>query len=251
MDTINVYPDYELALISKIRQEFQDNGIILNIQPFDIVVEAEINNNFSNVSFQFGMRQNMRPLETALGDNDGFVMTKMALGIYKENNALTGDYDRGGNSQPFYYPDENVFGVAATAANVSEADALEALYKGTLTARADQKEVLLELPTYRFRKVPRTQAITTTPFTKPSYEGEQFERMFITTLWEGKKTNKWTFNVATGADTVQAGGATDQQNVLQFIFSGYIIRDFCEAVTFQEFRQKMPFITSMMSQALK
>lgn len=247
-DTIvNVMPNYELGIISQIRKEFQSAGVILNIQPYDIVIETLVNNNFSGFTYEMGTRRNMRPLETELGDNDGFIMTHMAIGIYKENNALTGNFERGGNSQPFYYPDENLFSVAATAVNVSEADALEANYKGILTAKADQKEVLLELPTYRFRKVPRTQLVTAAPLAKPSYNGEQFEEMYLPIIWEGKKTNRWTFAPAAQADLAQAGGAANTQNVLQIIKRGYIIRDFCEPLTLQEARQKMPTVYQMLA----
>jgi len=244
---VNVMPNYELGLISQIRKEFQAAGVILNIQPYDIVVETLVNNNFAGFTYEMGVRRNMRPLETALGDNDGFIMTHMAIGLYKEDNTLAGNFKRGGNSQPFYYPDAYLFSVAATDVNVSESDALEANYKGMLTAKADQKEVLLELPTYRFRKVPRTQLVTAAPVAKPSYFGEQFEEMFLPIIWEGKKTNRWTFAPAAQADLAQAGGAANTQNVLQIIKRGYIIRDFCESITLQEFRKQMPTVYQMLA----
>ena len=112
---------------------------------------------------------------------------------------------------------------------------MEALYKGSLEAKADQSEVLLSLLTRRFRKVPYFQASATT---KPSYVGQQYEKMHIPILFDGNKTNKFIFTAADGADLVKAAGAAGTQNVLFFVHRGYIIRDWSEAATIEMLRRR-------------
>lgn len=237
MNQVNIYPSHDAKAIKTLHDLLTagDPNLELNIQPYDIVVEKVLRASDAAFKFKLGERKNMRPLETALGKNDSFLMTHMALGIYKETPPDTPqNYEYGGNAQPLYFPDANVFTAAATTTAVSEADALEALYKGEITAKADQDEVLLSLQTYRFRKVPYFQTSATT---KASYVGQQFQKMYIPILFDGDKTNTFDFSPAESADLVQIAG-TSGTNVLQPILRGYIVRDWAQSATIMQLRKR-------------
>lgn len=230
MSNTYISTDKQSTLISKLRQKFGDKA---NIQPSNIRLEKVLANSDVSTVFELGKRANMRPLETQLQDNDIFICTHMAIGLYKEDNALTGNFQRGGNASIYYYPDTIVFNTAATAVNVSEAAALEAIYNGNFGIKADTYEVVYACDTQRFRKVPRTQPATGG---QASYTGEQYEAFALPVMFEGKKMNSIDFKCAKSADTVQAGGAANTTNVLVFILQGFLVRNASEAISAQELR---------------
>ena len=233
---VNIIADREVAMMAKLQAHFaRKNMRNVKIQPFEIRVEKQLTANDTNFLYKLAQRSNQTNRENYLSDNDGFVMLGMSIGIIKVPTNLTGAFDRGGNVSILNYPDPNLFNAAATAANVSEANALEAIYNGYLTAKSDTEEVLYQLETARFRKVPYFQWSSTT---RPSYDGQQYQPVPMPIIFEGKKTNEFNLYFAPGADTVQINGADAEVSVnrLVILHRGLVIRNQSEPATYDELR---------------
>lgn len=240
VQNINISTIYDMSVISKMKEFMKSKkNERLNIQPFFIVVEKLLTSGISSFRYKLGERSNQRELETFLSDNDAFVMTHHAIGLYKEvepNPDAVSSSALGGNSFPLYYPDLVNFPTPATATNVSEAAALEAIYKGFTTAKADQDEVILRLDHYKTRSVPDTQYVAGT--TLPSHRGLQFQPLYLPVIFDGNKENNFTFDLAPQADTVQIAGATGTRNVVQILHFGYLVRDYTESATIQQLKKR-------------
>jgi len=238
---INIGLDREAAMLARLRQLLISKGIYANIQPFEIRVEKAISSGDVSFTYELARRANMTPRENYLVDNDAFVMLSMAIGIFKEDNSQTGNFSRGGNTFPLYYPDVNFFNTAGTGVNVSEAAALESIYNGFVTAKSDVTEVLFRLNTERFRKAPRTQYTVGAagfPATLPNYEGEQYQDVPMPALFEGKNDNQFSLKIAQKSDTVLINGddQSEFQNYIVIQHRGLVIRQYSEPTTIQEIR---------------
>lgn len=241
MMTMNVSQEFDSIIIAKLREQLETGDEKLNIQPYEVVVEKEVSNNNLDLKYDLGERRNMRPLETALGNNDVFILTHIALGIYKEpvlSDGSASPANASGNAVLFHFPDPNMFDAPATTTSLSEASCLEALYNGSMECKADQDEILLELKLRRFRKVPYFQYSPGPPVTLPSYEGQEYQKMHIPVLFDGNKSNRFVIAPAQGADMSQAAGLSNGKNVVQVRHRGYIIRDFAESATIEMIKRQ-------------
>jgi hypothetical protein len=166
-------------------------------------------------------------------------MLYYAVGLINVNQVPTGNFDRAGNAPIILFPDPNLFYAPATAANVSEWEALEAIYNGFLKANSDIEEVIYRLELNRFRKVPRTQWGATT---RPSYTGEQYEPVPMPIIFQGNKINDFTLTFSPGADTFQINGdptvtPPTSINKLVVLHRGLVVRNLTEASTITQLRQ--------------
>jgi hypothetical protein len=254
---INIGLNAEAAMIARIRKLLISKGIYANIQPFEIRVEFELQGSESSFNWELARRSNQTPRENYLIDNDAFILMSMGIGMFKANNVPTGNFDRGGNTYPLFFPDQNVFAQPATAVNVSEAEALEAVYNGFLKVNQDVNEVLFRLNTERFRITPETQTNTVgpLPITKPNYMGEQYVNIPVPTLFEGKSDNTFRLELAPKADTTLLNGdpeTTSTQNFLVILHRGIVIRQYSEPTTIQEIRNSgLVAMTKQQIQAMR
>ncbi len=242
METLNIYAGQnpEVQMTERLRALFVDPKIKANIQPFEMQKSKAIGSSDLDFDFKLGQdRGETNVLDNSLSDNDAFVLVSMAIGLAKVDNDFSASFERIGNVYPVFYPDPNIFDGAATGANVSEASALESVYRGFLKAQSDVNEVLFRLNTERFRKVARTQQNTDPnfPLTTNNYFGQQYEELSLPVLFEGQSSNEFQFKAAPKSDKVQANGEDDtKQNYLIFFLRGVIIRQYATPATIQEIR---------------
>jgi hypothetical protein len=231
--SVNIHVSHDSAVFAKLRQRF---GTKANIQPTQLRLEKVVASGDVNETFTLSAESAMtrRPTERFLSTNDVFVCTHMSVGLYKELT-LTGTAQRAGNAAILYYPDKTVFNTAATAANVSEADALEAIYNGTISLKSNSYEVIDSQDVLRYRSAPITQVAAATQASSGSFHGEQRVPFHAPILFGGNKRNEITLKQAQGADTVQIGGAADVgKNVYVLLMYGYVVRNAAESLTLAE-----------------
>jgi len=235
---VDIYMNHNAAVLKRLIKRFTnpETGALPNVQPtqlrFEKVVAAgDVNNTFT-LSAEAAMTR--RATESYLSTNDIFVCTDMSIGIYKELN-LTGTARRAGNSQIYYYPDKTKFPVAATAANVSEVDALECIYNGSISVKSNTYEVINSQDTLRYRVGAITQDAAATQPSSGTFHGEQRVPFHAPILFAGNKRNEITLKSASGADTVQIGGdAAVGSNVYVILMYGFVVRNAAESLTLSQ-----------------
>jgi len=234
MEGLKIYLNQEKAVLQKLRQKF---GAKANIQPTQIRLEKQVASGDVNNTFTLSSENNLskRPTERFLGTNDVLAITHISLAVYKELE-LTGTAQRAGNSVLYYYPDKTVFGtLPATAANVAEFSALEAIYNGTISIKSNTYEVVNSMDCLRFRSAAITQDSATTQASSGSFHGEQRTAFVAPVLFGGNKRNEIDLKIARGADTVQiAGDPIIGKNVYVLLLDGYVVRNAAEALTLSE-----------------
>lgn len=231
--SVNIHVSHDSAVFAKLRQRF---GKHANIQPSQIRLEKVVAAGDVNKTFTLSAESAMtrRTTERYLSTNDVFVCTHMSVAIYKELT-LTGTAQRAGNAPLYYYPDKTVFSTDATLVNVSEADALEAIYNGTISLKSNSYEVIDSQDVLRYRSAPITQVTATTQASSGSFHGEQRVPFHAPILFGGNKRNEITLKQAEGADTVQIGGDADAgKNVYVILMYGFVVRNAAESLTLAE-----------------
>lgn len=221
----------EEGILAKLQGIF---GKEAQIQEGDIRVEHVLATN--DVQHRFNLNGdgvNKRPLEVFIGRNDLVVMYKMKVALNKVNNTGVGGSTAAtsGNSPDYTYSDKNVFNVAATATNVSEAQALNAIYAGNITMKSNTVEVLNQMQLRRFYIVPETQFSATTSAQLNEDGYVDFVQPYILS---GRDTNIMEFEPAAGADTEQIGGEDGTSNILVFAYKVFVIRNGAQALTTTE-----------------
>jgi hypothetical protein len=182
-----------------------------------------------------GQGQNKRTLEQYLSDSDNFVCMEASLVIYKQLQ-LTGNFQRAGNAPLFGYPDKTRFYLAATGANVSEADALEVVYNGKLSMKSNSNEIINVASTQVYRTAPITQYTAALQPSHGQFGGDQRTKFHQPIVLEGKKKNEILIIPAEGADTVQiAGDPAVGLNIMAYIMYGWTVRNASEPTTIPEF----------------
>jgi len=202
------------------------------IQPSDVRVESVLT--ASKVSHTFNLNGNgstKRPLEQYISNNDLFIMYALKVGVQKVSTLPTLAAISGGNYPVYTYPDKYVFDDAGTVNNVSEANALEAVFNGSMGMKANTYELINQVKLNRFRNVPETQASLTT---QAETHIENFVIFEQPAILSGRDTNLLDFIAAQGADTALIGGKADTENVLVFQALGLTVRDGALAATFVE-----------------
>ncbi len=224
---MNVLPiTREGALLAKLRTMF---GSDAQIQEGDVRVEKVLASN--DVAQRFNLNgdgQSRRPLEVFIGLNDLVVPYALKVALNKVDTSLPGN---NGNSQDVTYPDPFIFNDPATATAVSEAAALNAIYSGAISLKANTYEILNSEQLRRFKIVPQTQASATT---LPETTEEMFVPIIQPAIFSGRDTNILEFTPAPGADLQLIGGATDTQNILVFHYKVLVVRNGAQPATWTE-----------------
>lgn len=227
MKNVNVLPvTVEGEILAKLRHRF---GHKAQIQEGDIRLETVLNS--ASVKKRFNMNgdgQSTRPLESFIGRNDLVVTYALKVAINKVDT--TGNATNG-NSIDYTYPDLGVFTDPAVAPNVSEASALESVFGGNMTIKANTTEILNQMQLRRFRIAPETQLSATT---QASLMEDGFVPFVQPYIFSGRDTNILEFEPAVGADTALIGGATGTQNVLVFHFKSFVVRNGAQPLTVEE-----------------
>lgn len=213
----------------------------IKIQPSYIRMEHALIANKVPNTFQISQKDasyNARPLELRLGTTDGFVCVEMQVAIYKQINNLTASAERSGNALLYCYPDKEVFDEPATAANVSESDALLAIWNGNYAIKANTEEIIYQDSLLEFLVTPQTQSgsFGTAMPSQGAYYGEQRQYFSLPLIFRGDQKNEIIFNPAQGADTALIGGvgAATEQNYMVIKMNGFLLRDYCQSAAVNE-----------------
>lgn len=164
----------------------------LGLKPTDVrthqlQVHAKLGASNNSIDFNIARRIGAHVLDYLLDENDFFVCHGIALGI--RSVPVVSSIERPGNVQPHYFPDPNIFSVAATAGTVSEAAALEMLYNADLSIVSNQDIRMKEFFTNRFRTVPETQTVTAAPTSVNSYYDIPYKNTYSGLGFEGGQNN--------------------------------------------------------------
>lgn len=205
------------------------------VQPSYVRMEHLLETNKLDNRFQISQKdlgRNARPLENRVDTTDGFVCYEFSIGVYKEL-ILTGANERSGNAVLYYYPDQAVFPVPATAANVSEWEALLSIWNGTYGIKSNQDEIINNDSLLFNFVTPQTQfdAGVTLP-SQGSFVGEQRIQFAVPMVFEGSKKNELLFTAAPGADTVNIGGnPATGRNYMVVLMRGFTIRNYAQSIS--------------------
>jgi len=225
---MNVLPiTREGALLSKLRAMF---GADAQIQEGDVRLEKVLASN--NVSQRFNLNgegTGRRPLEVFIGLNDLVIPYALKVALNKVDTTLPGN---NGNVQDLTFPDAQIFNDPATATAVSEADALNSIYSGTMSLKANTIEILNTMQLRRFKVIPQTQGSATT-VTQNTPDGGWVD-ILQPAIFSGRDTNILEFQPSSGSDLQLIGGATGTQNVLVFHFKVMVVRNGAQPTTWTE-----------------
>tara|TARA_R110000824_G_scaffold36472_2_gene113395 strand:- start:575 stop:1294 length:720 start_codon:yes stop_codon:yes gene_type:complete len=224
---MNVLPiTREGGLLAKLRAMF---GPEAQIQEGDVRVEKVLLAN--DVAERFNLNgdgQARRPLEVFIGLNDLVIPYALKIALNKVDTTLPGN---NGNSQDITYPDLSVFNNPATATAVSESDALNAVYSGAMSIKANTIEILNTEQLRRFKIIPQTQGAATT---LPETSEMMFVPIIQPAIFSGRDTNILEFTPAPGSDQQLIGGAAGTQNVLVFHYKVLVVRNGAQPATWTE-----------------
>lgn len=229
-NTVKVLPVNEAGeILTKLRLMF---GPKAQIQESDVRLEHVLQ--ATSVSRRFNMQGDgttQRDLEVYIGRNDLVVLYELKVAINKVNTAINGN---NGNSVDFTYPDLNEFPDPAAGLNQSEADALQSIYAGNVSIKANTYEILNQLILRRFRIVNQTQQTATTQAELKESGFVKFNQPYILS---GRDNNMLNFEPAAGADTALIGGADETKNIMVFHFKTFTVRNGAQPLTTEEVDQ--------------
>jgi len=216
----------EGGLLAKLRAMFGNEA---QIQEGDVRLEKVLQAN--DVAERFNMNgdgQARRPLEVFIGLNDLVVPDALKVAVNKQL-LIAGN---NGNAQDITYPDLGVFNVAATATAVSESDALNAIWSGNISIKANTIEILNTEQLRRFKIIPQTQSTATT---LPMTDEESFVPIIQPAIFSGRDTNILEFQPAPGADLQQiAGDPATELNILVFHYKVLVVRNGAQPATWTQ-----------------
>jgi hypothetical protein len=135
----------------------------LKAQPSVLRLFLPLSDSESEYTFNFDqdVQGNISPLARGLQFRNSFQAMAMAIGIMPVKTVSGTLY--WGAAAEIYWPDPAVFSGAATSV-LTEAEALEGVYQGSLTFQTNEGLRLDNHPTNIFRTVPETTRATITPF---------------------------------------------------------------------------------------
>lgn len=225
---MNVLPiTREGGLLAKLRGMF---GPEAQIQEGDVRVEKVLAAN--DVAERFNLNGDgvaRRPLEVFIGLNDLVIPYALKVCLNKVQSTMPGN---NGNSQDITYPDLSVFNLASTATALSESDALNAIWAGTISIKANTIEILNTEQLRRFKIIPQTQGSATT---LPQTEENMFVPIIQPAIFSGRDTNILEFSPAAGADMQQIAGDTEKDlNILVFHYKVLVVRNGAQPATWTQ-----------------
>jgi len=226
----------EGALLAKLRNMFGNEA---QIQEGTVRVEKVLTS--SDVSERFnlnGENGNKRPLELFIGLNDLVIPYKLKVCVNKVADVAVGN---NGNSDDLTYPDLSVFTGASGVGFVSEADALKAIWSGSISMKANTIEVLNVMQLRRFYIVNQTQGTATT---QPQLSEDGYVEITQPAIFSGRDTNVMEFQPAPGADLTSIGGTAPEQNVLAFAFKVLVVRNGAQPATWTQVQEVLDQYTT-------
>lgn len=217
------------GIIQKMRQIFGKNA---QLQQTSLRFEHVLTANNVAKKFNFtGNNQNNRPNEIFLGQNDAVVLYAQRIGVQKVNNAGGFTAAASGNSPVYTYPDKTIFNDAAVAPNVSEADALMAIWNGTTSLKTNTIELQNVQELSRFYRANQTQV---TAATQAQLNALGFVDIDMPPIISGRDTTILDFVPAVGADLALIGGAANTTNVLVIQYEAIVARNAAQPATWNE-----------------
>lgn len=179
----------------------------------ELRIEQLLKANQNQYQFQLKQGNNTSdgPVNILLNDEDAFVIVGTALYVKKQNTtAVPNQY---ANSQPFSYPDPQVF-TGAPAGQPKEYEALLTIWNGTLAFNTGSLQRIKPMDTLSHLYVPPAQVIpsddgtlltlvnpTLAEFNGPNQDYFAYVEHQPTLLLDGKQNNVFTLNLGSGSLT--------------------------------------------------
>ena len=183
-----------------------------------------------------------RPQEIKLSRNDMFAISKIGIGVYKQNTA--NDPAEYANTPIWTYPDTNFFTGSVGGTGMQEALCLYLVWRGKLSLFTDPVQRIKDFSTMHCEYIPER------PYTEAAFVGytnEVFpqwgptdaERGFYELgpmpVLYGQQKNRITLTLGNGNKTAidgavdSAGDAVDTRNVLCVFLQGFNVENAAEA----------------------
>lgn len=171
------------------------------------------------------------PIERRLRDSSLMFVNLFGLGLLKAPIVSSAEYPAG--SPIVSYPDKTIFNGAAGTNPLSEAQALELWYHGTLSFETDQTKRLDNFPTEVFRYAPDTQSGAAA---HPSQGAPLFDIATSFFLW-GDRGNQFSLRVPIngGNRGMIAGTAGSNQNYGVLLLGGFEVVNAANANRVKDF----------------
>lgn len=222
----------EGAIIAKARGMFgKDAQLQLGDLRYEkVLTSTSVANKFS---FTGDGSTNKRQTEIYLSQTDLAIIYKMRVSLQKRNTTFNGN---SANCPDYTYPDKTVFAATAAAPNVSESDALMAIYNGNVSIKAGTIEVLNNLQLSRFYRSNQTQVSAST---LAQLNDCGFVDIEIPMIISGQDTTILDFTPAQGADLAAIGGGANEENILAFHFQVVIVRNGAQPTTWTQLQRML------------
>lgn len=211
----------EAAALARVKSFF---GHDAQIQPSYFRMEKVLS--ADDVDHEFVLTDKaQREMERTLGKNDVAVVYAMGVFLQKVDKTRT---TSNANSTNYSYPDKAVFATAATVTGVSEADALESIYNGTVDMKIDTFEAIQSMSLQPYRVVPEIQASATT---QASIGSESFIPFYNVYALQGDSNIVLNFKKPAKSNTENIGGGADEENVMSIVMKAFIVRNAAKKLT--------------------
>jgi hypothetical protein len=187
------------------------------VQRQELRIENLLQPNQNQYQFQLkqGNSTSDGPVNILLNDEDAFVLVATMLYVKKQNTtAVPNQY---ANSQPFTYPEPQVF-VGTPAGQAQEWQALFTIWNGRLSFKTGSLERIKPMDTLSHLYVPAAQVIpaddgtlltlannTLAEFNGPNIENFAWVEQQPTLLVDGKQNNVFTLQLGSGDTTAIDG----------------------------------------------
>lgn len=227
---------FELGILNQLRKSAVEKGLKKgDVRPHELHLYALLSATDSNIEFDLDKKINssVHPDSLGLDERDGFVATRMALGIHPSLFISSAEYES--NTPQFFHPDPNYF------TGTNEANSLEVLYNSLMQVESNQEIRLQDYKTRRFRTVQQTQraaAIYSTDGTNdgvvstaPMQTGLEYKPLYNAISFAGGDTNRIYVSWKDGLYSGIAGVANTRTNYALVILAGFIIKNGAQKYT--------------------
>lgn len=226
---MNRFINRESALFAKLRRRF---GAKAQIQPGFLRVESVLTSQRVSQTFNLiASESTRRPQERFVGKNDLVLPYRLKVAVNKVRTKSNGN---NGNSIDYTYPDYEVFKAKGTETQLSEVEALESIWNGSISLKSDTFEAYNEMTLKPYRIVPVTQHEVGALHASYNNEGNGFHPLLQPYLFSGQSSIEMDFKHALGTDVSNIGGTSEEENVLSFTFLTLVVRNKAKSLSAYE-----------------
>jgi hypothetical protein len=210
------------------KMSIRKGQVVGKAQPDELILIKPLDTATSEYEFQFNdeIVRNDSPIAKGLQFRNNFVISGVAVGVLKV--PLNGSTVLWGSSHAIYHADPNTFNIAAGGSSLSEAQAIEGVYNGTMTLKTNEGIKVDKMPLRGFRTVHQTQVGGTTDgttgFSTANQQlGDEVKSLGAIVKIAGGNENSITVRVQT-VDKTHLAGDANSKNYLYIVLRGAVIK---------------------------